>query len=266
LPTHPRLVLVLASALTGDRAARHLALAHEHFPGVDIYRWPAGSDAVRELVAAMAIADRRPEVRLGVIGGHGGAGATTLAVALALAAINDGRRTLLLDADPLGGGIHQRIGLGVHKAPGSLRVIEWDEPARSSGPDWPAVTVTRTAAEVKVIDLSRALDTGQLAVAGMCDLVFVVAAVERNVKATRRVLCDLTENGIPFVLVPHAQHPVVKYLVADFTVPVPGQLPFQPRSLNPDGRVHYLPGCPLLALAGELLSEVPTLVAATAAV
>ncbi|MGI5151397.1 hypothetical protein ACQEVC_34375 [Plantactinospora sp. CA-294935] len=264
LPAHAHLVLILSGSLASERAARHLASAREVFPGVDVHAWPNGADAVRTLVAAASVADRRPEVRVGVIGGHGGAGATTLAVALAMAGIHDGRRTLLIDADPLGGGIHQRIGPGVVNAPGGLHVVEWDEPSRVAGQDWPARTLAQVAAEVKVVNLSRALDAGQLAAAAMCDLVFVVAAAERNERATRRVLCELTESGIPFALMPFTRHPVVEYLVADFATPTPGQIPFHPRSLNADGRVQYLPGCPLLTLAGELLAEVPALAAAAA--
>ncbi|MCW2544678.1 MAG: septum site-determining protein minD [Frankiales bacterium] len=40
-----------------------------------------------------------------VIGGRGGAGATTLACALALTAVRRGLQSLLVDADPLGGGV-----------------------------------------------------------------------------------------------------------------------------------------------------------------
>lgn len=42
---------------------------------------------------------------LAVAGGRGGAGASVLAAALALTAVRTGRRVLLVDADPLGGGL-----------------------------------------------------------------------------------------------------------------------------------------------------------------
>ena len=45
-----------------------------------------------------------------VLGGRGGAGATTLTVALALAAVRRGCRALLVDGDPLGGGIDLVLG------------------------------------------------------------------------------------------------------------------------------------------------------------
>ncbi|GAB3951634.1 septum site-determining protein Ssd [Streptomyces sparsus] len=49
-------------------------------------------------------------VTIGVIGGRGGAGASTLACALAVAAGRSGRRSLLVDADPLGGGLDVLLG------------------------------------------------------------------------------------------------------------------------------------------------------------
>jgi len=45
-----------------------------------------------------------------VLGGRGGAGATTLACALAVTSVRRGLRTLLIDGDPLGGGIDLALG------------------------------------------------------------------------------------------------------------------------------------------------------------
>ena len=65
-------------------------------------------DAERFLVDALAdAAEGRPgqAAVLAVVGGRGGAGATTLACALAQTAGRRGLETLLVDADPLGGGL-----------------------------------------------------------------------------------------------------------------------------------------------------------------
>lgn len=51
-----------------------------------------------------------PALTIGVVGGRGGAGASTLACALALAATRRGHRTMLVDADPLGGGLDVLLG------------------------------------------------------------------------------------------------------------------------------------------------------------
>jgi len=47
---------------------------------------------------------------LGVVGGRGGAGASTLATALAVTATRLGRAAVLVDADPLGGGVDLLLG------------------------------------------------------------------------------------------------------------------------------------------------------------
>ncbi|MGW4898127.1 septum site-determining protein Ssd [Kitasatospora sp. NPDC004240] len=51
-----------------------------------------------------------PALTVAVIGGRGGAGASTLACALAVTAARAGRRTILVDGDPLGGGIDILLG------------------------------------------------------------------------------------------------------------------------------------------------------------
>ncbi|MFF4194229.1 septum site-determining protein Ssd [Nonomuraea sp. NPDC001831] len=67
----------------------------------------------RHLVERLADA-MEPEPRSGavtcVVGGHGGAGASVVAACLALRASGDRLRTLLVDADPLGGGIDALLG------------------------------------------------------------------------------------------------------------------------------------------------------------
>jgi secretion/DNA translocation related CpaE-like protein len=62
---------------------------------------------------------------LAVIGGRGGAGASILSGGLAVTAVGAGRRTLLIDADPLGGGLDLVLG--------------WED---VSGLRWPALTAT----------------------------------------------------------------------------------------------------------------------------
>ena len=77
-----------------------------------------GADHVAELPAAEAwLVDRfaepldQPVGRvLAVIGGRGGAGASTLAGGLAVTAVGAGHRTLLIDGDPLGGGLDLLLG------------------------------------------------------------------------------------------------------------------------------------------------------------
>jgi secretion/DNA translocation related CpaE-like protein len=68
-----------------------------------------------------------PALTVGVVGGRGGAGASTLACALAVTSARTGRRTMLVDADPLGGGLD--ILLGAERTGG----LRWPDLADSRG-------------------------------------------------------------------------------------------------------------------------------------
>ncbi|MEV6207442.1 septum site-determining protein Ssd [Kitasatospora sp. NPDC051914] len=68
-----------------------------------------------------------PALTVGVLGGRGGAGASTLACALAVTAARNGHRTMLVDADPLGGGLD--VLLGGETAEG----LRWPDLAGSRG-------------------------------------------------------------------------------------------------------------------------------------
>ncbi|WP_067494641.1 septum site-determining protein Ssd [Actinoplanes sp. TFC3] len=84
-----------------DRAkelgAEHLALLPEAEP----WLFKSLVQSVQPPVLGLSIA---------VLGGRGGAGASTLAGGLAMTAVQRGLRTLLLDADPLGGGLDLVLG------------------------------------------------------------------------------------------------------------------------------------------------------------
>ena len=158
---------------------------------------------------------------VGVVGGRGGAGATSLAVALAVRAADTGWRTVLVDADPLGGGID--LALGVEDVPGP----RWSALADGAGPvdgagptgvaglpragevtvlavdrgDFPppaAATVqglleTVTAgADLVVIDLPRSLSGAGAVAAGRCTTVLLVVPAEvRACAAAARVAAAL---------------------------------------------------------------------------
>lgn len=69
----------------------------------------------------------RSALTVGVMGGRGGSGASTLACAMAVTAARSGRRTMLIDGDPLGGGID--VLLGGEESDG----LRWPDFARSKG-------------------------------------------------------------------------------------------------------------------------------------
>ena len=144
-----------------------------------------------------------------VVGGRGGAGATTLATALALTAAREGRRTLLVDGDPLGGGIDLVLGgedrsglrwadlsttrgrvpgaalLGALPRLGDLSVLSWDRGETRELPAAAMETVVdagRRSCELVVVDLPRYVDDCFGAVASLADVVLLVVPAE--VRAT----------------------------------------------------------------------------------
>lgn len=92
-----------------------------------VLRLPDAESWLVDQIANAAEGVGRPALTVGVIGGRGGAGASTLACALAVTAARAGRRTLLIDGDPLGGGID--VLLGGERAEG----MRWPDFAHSKG-------------------------------------------------------------------------------------------------------------------------------------
>ncbi|MFI5494337.1 septum site-determining protein Ssd [Actinoplanes sp. NPDC051859] len=164
---------------------------------------------------------------LAVLGGRGGAGASTLAGGLAVTAVRAKLRTLLLDADPLGGGLdlvlgwEQTAGLrwpalteaGTHIDPsalfkalphhGDLVLLSF---ARDSPPESPlasgqphswsvpadvmSVTIqaARATTDLTVVDLPRHLDDAAAVALGAADrAILVVPAELRATAAASRV-------------------------------------------------------------------------------
>jgi secretion/DNA translocation related CpaE-like protein len=150
-----------------------------------------------------------------VVGGRGGAGATTFACALAVTAARAGRAALLVDGDPLGGGIdlvfggEQDRGLrwpellstrgrvpaaalaGALPRMAGLSVLSWDRSASGPAPVGALEAVLsagRRAHELVVVDLPRTLDDGSCAVlAEAWTTVLVVPTEVRAAAAAARV-------------------------------------------------------------------------------
>jgi secretion/DNA translocation related CpaE-like protein len=77
----------------------------------DVVTLPAGEVDLRDRLADTVDGAGRAASTIAVLGGCGGAGASILAAALATVAARRGRRVLLIDGDPLGGGLDLVIGL-----------------------------------------------------------------------------------------------------------------------------------------------------------
>lgn len=169
-----------------------------------------------------------------MIGGCGGAGASTLAGALAVTAARTGRRTLLVDGDPLGGGLD--VLLGGEKEKGlrwpafaesrgrvacgalaeslprlhALRVLSWDRGADVTIPP-PAMRAVMAAARrrggVVVVDLPRRIDEATAEALAQVDMGLLlvptelraVAAAQRVAFGVQKVLGDLrvVARGVP---------------------------------------------------------------------
>ncbi|WP_158887583.1 septum site-determining protein Ssd [Amycolatopsis anabasis] len=186
---------------------------------------PEGEDG---LIAELAEVVEGPGVEggcvVGVLGGRGGAGASVLAASIGLTAAREGP-ALLVDCDPLGGGIDLllgaeldgglrwpalRVGSGrvsmpaLHSAlperrhgDGRLSFISCDR--ESLGPTAQAVKAVveagRRSGRVVVCDLPRQLGAGAAAAADQADLlVLVVPAEVRACLAAKCVLHRLGER------------------------------------------------------------------------
>jgi secretion/DNA translocation related CpaE-like protein len=193
-------------------------------------------EAATWFAAAMATAAGRSSKGgrlIALVGGTGGVGCSTLAAGLAIVAARTGRRTLLLDCDPLGGGIDLLVGAEridgwrwprLAFASGELGDVAGQLPqidgldvlamARSSSPLGVAppgepgqVSMATVLASVErshdlvVADLPRAQNEACREVLLRADdVVLVVPATVRGVAASRRLGTDLVRTG---------RHPVV---------------------------------------------------------
>ncbi|CAM5527765.1 septum formation initiator [Streptomyces avidinii] len=181
----------------------------------EVLTLPDAESRLVDRIADVVEGAGRPALTVGVIGGSGGAGASTLACALALRAARAGERTILIDGDPLGGGMdvllggetaeglrwpdfaasRGRVGAGaladslpeLH----ALRVLSWDRGDRVVVP--PAamravVAAARRRGGVVVVDLPRRVDEAVAEVLAQLDLVLMVVSGElRAVAAAGRV-------------------------------------------------------------------------------
>jgi secretion/DNA translocation related CpaE-like protein len=168
---------------------------------------------------------------LAVVGGRGGAGASVLAAAVAVVAVREGGHALLVDCDPLGGGLDLLLGaedldglrwpeieLGGGRVPATALHAALPAPpvprggggrlgvlscARAEGgPSAVAVSSVveagRRAGETVVCDLPRHPDGAAVAALAAADLtVLVVPADVRSAAAAARVASVLREHGRP---------------------------------------------------------------------
>lgn len=180
-----------------------------------VLRLPDAESWLVERIADVAEKIGSLALTVGVIGGRGGAGASTLACALAVTAARSGQRTVLIDGDPLGGGLD--VLLGGERVEGSrwpdfarskgrvggvaleeslpevhgLRILSWDRTdAVVIAPEAmrAVLAAARRGGGVVVVDLPRRVDEGVAEALAQLDLGLLVVPGElRAVAAAARV-------------------------------------------------------------------------------
>lgn len=164
---------------------------------------------------ADATQTRPPAPVVAVLGARGGAGASVLATGLAVTAANAGRRALLVDSDPLGGGLDLLLGweddqgarwpelahtsgrldssalVGALPGRGELALLSFDRRELVTAPPEAMTAVLeagRHARELVLLDLPRRLDEAAVVALQAADRALLVVPAEvRAVTSAARV-------------------------------------------------------------------------------
>ncbi|MEU8522308.1 septum site-determining protein Ssd [Streptomyces sp. NBC_01216] len=224
-----------------------------------VLRLPDAEGWLVDRIADVAEGAGPPALTVGVIGGRGGAGASTLACALALAAAGTGRSTLLVDGDPLGGGLD--VLLGGERAEGrrwpdfaasrgrvagraleeslpsvrGMRLLSWDRSDSLLVPPEAMRAVLaagRRRGGVVVVDLPRRVDEAVTEALAQLDLGLLVVPGElRAVAAAHRVasLVGMVLTDLRAVVRgPYAAGLDARWVADALRLPLTGELPDDP--------------------------------------
>ncbi|MQA93842.1 MAG: septum site-determining protein [Streptosporangiales bacterium] len=231
-----------------------------------------------------------------VVGGRGGAGATVLATALAMTGMRAGLRTLLVDGDPLGGGID--LVLGSENAEGArwsdltgrrgrlscaalraalpsvdgLAVLSWGREPAAEIPAGAMRTVLSAAVrgtDLVVVDLPRRVDAAAVVALQRAEAALVVVPAEvRAAVAAAHVTRGIRAFARQVGLVVRGPAPggVDAVAIAEtLALPLVGSLAPEP-GLDADLERGRPPGgarrSPLAALCRQILDNHPTQAAA----
>lgn len=204
----------------------------------DVLSLPGAETRLVGALADVLDTATRPGRSIAVVGGRGGAGASVFAAALALVALRRWRRALLVDCDPLGGGMDYLLGAE------DVTGLRWPQLGLSGGrvasaalhdalPTVPAdggrmtvlscgrgggapnaeavaavVDAGRRSGDTVVCDLPRHLPDAAVAAVNRADLaVLVVPAEVRACAAALQVADRLRDLGAPIRLVVRGPSP-----------------------------------------------------------
>ncbi|GAA5003761.1 septum site-determining protein Ssd [Kitasatospora paranensis] len=237
-----------------------------------------------------------PALTVGVLGGRGGAGASTLACALAVTGAREGHRTMLVDADPLGGGLDVLLGgetsdgLRWPDLAGSrgrlssaelakalpelhrLNALSWDRSDCLTIPPEAMRSVLAAARRrggLVVVDLPRHIDPAAAEALEQIDTCLLVVPAElRALAATGRVAAAARMRLSDLRAVVRVPGPIGlsgAEIARNLRLPCAGELPAEPgldldveRGTPPGVREHG----PLARFCGSFLNEVMPPVAA----
>jgi Mrp family chromosome partitioning ATPase len=147
-----------------------------------------------------------PAPCVAVFGACGGAGASTLAAGLARSALHGGRAVVLVDGDPLGGGLEtilsDELTAGRHRCESDGAGLSLLTCARPDGTPIPpesmghALGAMAPGAELIIVDLPRTLgDSTRLAAAYATHSLLVCPVAERALVSAHRLLTQLGPLG-----------------------------------------------------------------------
>lgn len=258
--------VVLVGRQAEDTAVWRLAVA---LGAERVLELPGAERWLVDRIADAAEGTGAPALTVGVIGGRGGAGASTLACALAVTAARTGRRTMLVDGDPLGGGLDVLLGgeaeqglrwPAFRESRGrvssgalatslprlhSLRVLSWDRGAEVAIPP-SAIRAVLAAARrrggIVVVDLPRRVDAAVTEALAQTDVgLLVVPAELRAVAAARRVAAGVRTALCDLRMVAREVPGPGQGLVADemsrlLELPLVGELPWEPGLVDDPAR------------------------------
>ncbi|MEU3450362.1 septum site-determining protein Ssd [Streptomyces thermolilacinus] len=224
-----------------------------------VLRLPDAESWLIDRIADVVEGVGRPALTVGVLGGRGGAGASTLACALAVSAARGGHRTMLVDGDPLGGGLDVLLGAeresglrwpdlaaSVGRVAGAaleeslpelrgLRVLSWDRGDMAVVPPEAMRSVLAAARRrggVVVVDLPRRVDDAAVEALAQIDMGLLVVPGELRAVAAAKRVASLTGMVLDDLRVvvrgPCASGVDATWTAQALGLPLAGEIPEEP--------------------------------------
>ena len=284
LPHRPGVLL-----LTHDHGMERLTSLADAVGADHIVRFPDGAPFLFDRFTRLATPPAARGRVLAVLGGRGGAGASVLAAGLAVTAGNTGLSSLLIDADPLGGGadlvlgwedvdglrwpalsstsgaVHPPALVAALPSRGDVAVLSCDR-GSTGGPPRDAMAAAldagRLGQDLVVADLPRCLDDAAVLALRAADRVLLVVPAElRACVAAARVAATVAPHTDALQLVVRGPAPgrlKTRQIAQSLGLPVAGTLQAEsdlPRRLERGAPPAGTGRGPLAALCRRILGD-----------